>query len=295
MKSAQQKKKSDRFGERMAKRMAGLSPGLKAVLLYIDGNRREVIELSALEIAAQTNTSDATVIRAVQAIGFEGLRDLKMTLKSTMDGALSSADKMEVTTQALSEDLSSTIDYVLESHRDGTAQLGSDANRAAFSDAIDLLKDAGRIGVFGIGASGILSDYAARLFSRNGFPSYALNRTGIALAEQLLAIEQGDVLIMMGQANAHREGAAAIAEAHRLGVKIILLTAIPTAAFRDDAEVVILVPRGNADRVPLHGTVLLCLEVIILGLAATASEKSNASLRRLHGFQSSIRKKPRKY
>ncbi len=53
--------------------------------------------------------------------------------------------------------------------------------------------------LFGIGASGILAEYTARLFSRIGLPAYVMNRTGFSLAEQLIGLQRGDVLIMMGQ------------------------------------------------------------------------------------------------
>ena len=40
-----------------------------------------VLEQTAMEIAATLNTSDATVIRAIQALGFAGLRDLNALWK----------------------------------------------------------------------------------------------------------------------------------------------------------------------------------------------------------------------
>ncbi|SUX87077.1 Uncharacterised protein [Citrobacter koseri] len=52
----------------------------------------------------------------------------------------------------------------------------------------------------------------------------AFNRTGINLAEQLIALQRGDVLIMMAQKSPHREGLTTIREAKRLGVPVILLT-----------------------------------------------------------------------
>jgi hypothetical protein len=36
---------------------------------------------------------------------------------------------------------------------------------------------------------------AARLFSRIGLPAYVMNRTGFSLAEQLIGLQRGDVLI----------------------------------------------------------------------------------------------------
>lgn len=57
-------RRTDRFGEQLRKRRDRLSPGLLAVAEYIDGHRHTVLAKSALEIGFETNTSDATVIRA---------------------------------------------------------------------------------------------------------------------------------------------------------------------------------------------------------------------------------------
>ncbi|MCP6559620.1 MurR/RpiR family transcriptional regulator, partial [Klebsiella pneumoniae] len=79
-------------------------------------------------------------------------------------------------------------------------------NRAAVAQAVALLSEARQVAIFGIGASGILAEYTGRLFSRIGLPSSVLNRTGFSLAEQLIGLQRGDVMIMMGQKSPHREG-----------------------------------------------------------------------------------------
>lgn len=67
----------DVYGERLRNRVAQLPAGLQTVAWYINDNRQRVLDSTALDIAALTGTSDATVIRAVQGLGFAGLRDLK--------------------------------------------------------------------------------------------------------------------------------------------------------------------------------------------------------------------------
>ena len=99
-----------------------------------------------------------------------------------------------------------------------------------------------------------------------------MNRTGFSLAEQLIGLQRGDVLIMMGQ-NPHREGLTTLREAKRLGIPTILLTGRWTRASAE-AQVVIDVPRGgDSSRMPLHGTVLVCLEMIVLSVASTTPQK----------------------
>lgn len=146
-------------------------------------------------------------------------------------------------------------------------------------------------GNFGIGASGVLADYTVRLLSRIGLPAVAFNRTGINLAEQLIALQRGDVLIMMAQKSPHREGLTTIREAVRLGVPVILLTNALDSRFSKEADVVINVPRGGENgKMPLHGTVLVCLEMIVLSVASTAPQRSIKSVKRINELYRGIGK-----
>jgi DNA-binding MurR/RpiR family transcriptional regulator len=156
---------------------------------------------------------------------------------------------------------------------------------------VALLSDARQVGIFGIGASGILAEYTARLFSRIGLPAYVMNRTGFSLAEQLIGLQRGDVLIMMGQKSPHREGLTTLREAKRLGIPTILLTQAVDSRFSQEAQVVIDVPRGgDSSRMPLHGTVLVCLEMIVLSVASTTPQKTVKSLKRINDLHRAIGK-----
>jgi Transcriptional regulators len=64
------KRRVDLFGERLRHRSAQLSPRLLAVVQWIDDHREAVLDHTAMEIAHATQTSDATVVRAIQALGF---------------------------------------------------------------------------------------------------------------------------------------------------------------------------------------------------------------------------------
>ncbi len=291
MVAAAKPKKSppDVYGERFRSRSHLLSPRLLAVAAYLHENRHVIMEHTALQIAAATQTSDATVVRAIQALGFTGLRDLKRTLENHYGPTLSSKDKMSSTVLALAEGLDASIDFVLQGHQRGCMALAEPHNRQAMAHALALLQGARQVGIFGIGASSILADYAARLFSRIGTPAYPLNRTGVALAEQLIGMRSGDVLIMMAQRKAHREGLATLREAKRLGVPAILLTWADGSQFCRQADTVILIPRGGeGSSVPLHGTVLVCLEMMILALASTTPRVSIAAMERMHDIYHAI-------
>jgi len=284
------KNRVDVYGERFRARAHTLSPRLQAVARYINENRDVVLERTAIEIAAATQTSDATVVRAIQALGFAGLRDLKQTLEHWFGPAISSAEKMSSTVNALACDVNSGIDFVLEGHQHTCEVLSAPDNRYAIAQAVALLVEARQVAIFGIGASGILAEYTARLFSRIGLPATPLNRTGIALAEQLINLQRGDVLIMMAQKSAHREGLTTLKETRRLGIPVILLTNATDSRFSQQADVVIQVPRGGEKgKIPLHGTVLLCLEMIVLSVASATSQQAIKTVKRINEFHRGLK------
>jgi DNA-binding MurR/RpiR family transcriptional regulator len=195
------------------------------------------------------------------------------------------------TVNALSCDVNSSIDFVLEGHQRACEVLSRPANRAAVAQAVALLSEARQVAIFGIGASGILAEYTGRLFSRIGLPSCVLNRTGFSLAEQLISLQRGDVMIMMGQKSPHREGMTALREARRLGIPTILLTQAVDSRFSQEAQVVIDVPRGGDNGlVPLHGTVLVCLEMLVLSVATTTPQRTMKSMKRINELHKAIGK-----
>ncbi|EMM2467456.1 TPA: MurR/RpiR family transcriptional regulator [Raoultella ornithinolytica] len=286
-----EKGRVDLFGERFRARAHQLSPRLLAVVSYINENREVVLERTAMEIAAATQTSDATVVRAIQALGFAGLRELKQTMERWFGPSITSSEKMLSTVNALSCDVNSSIDFVLEGHQRACEVLSRPTNRTAVAQAVALLSEARQVAIFGIGASGILAEYTGRLFSRIGLPSSVLNRTGFSLAEQLIGLQRGDVMIMMGQKSPHREGMTALREARRLGIPTILLTQAVDSRFSQEAQVVIDVPRGGDNgRVPLHGTVLVCLEMLVLSVATTTPQRTMKSMKRINELHKAIGK-----
>ncbi|MCE0491304.1 MurR/RpiR family transcriptional regulator [Pantoea sp. Mb-10] len=282
--------RADILGERYRARAGALSASLQKVARYLHENREAVVEATALDIAAATGTSDATVIRTIQVLGFAGLRDLKATLTAWFGPALNAEEKMRATVDTLACDIDSSLDFVVQGHQRACTTLSAPSNRQALAEAVALLVDARQVALFGINASGILAEYSARLFTRIGVPAVALNRSGIALAERLIALQRGDVLIMMAQKSAHREGMTTLKEAKRLGIPVILLTQALDSAFAQQADVVINVPRGGeGGLVPLHGTVLVCLEMLILSVASARSARTVKTMKRIHDLNRALK------
>ncbi len=278
---------ADRVGERIAKQHAKLSPALGKVAEYINTHRQAVMEMTAAELGIAVGTSDATVIRAVQALGFASIRELKQELASATGFGSTPADNMVRTLAAL-PDHNMAVRHVLTTHSELMAGI-SDAECRQMQAAISILAGALRIGFYGIGPSAALAQYAHFNFVRAGCRGILLDACGIALADQLLDLDGVAALLMFAYGAAYPEAEATIAEARRLAIPIVLFSDSLDDRLAREAEVLIPIPRGRAGSMALHGATLVCVEAILLGVIAKNTTRAMVTLRKLDELRWTLR------
>jgi hypothetical protein len=158
----------------------------RRVVRFIDENRQTVLASSAAALGSYVGTSDATVVRTIQALGFAGLGDLKRAILKSTDKVSTPADHMRRTLADLEKTTGQAFDSVLLAHSDGLAVLNSERCRTQIAAAVGLLDVSERIAVFGIGPSAALASYVSISLARSGRPSRTISATGSMLADQLL-------------------------------------------------------------------------------------------------------------
>lgn len=267
---------------------AQLSPLRRRVARLLADEQPFVLASSAAELAARARTSDATVVRTVQALGFEGLAQLKRAIAAGLAMTPTSTDALRATLAQTGADMGRAVGLAMDLQRQAVEDLATDASRELLRSAVDLLHPARRIVVFGIGPSAPLAQYVALLLGRSGRSARALNATGIALADQLLDLQPEDVLLVMAYGQAYPEVSTLFAEAQRLSLPMVLFTDSLDPKLAADAAVVVPARRGHATQAALHGATLVALEAVALGLAAGQGERAIATLERLHELRHSI-------
>lgn len=279
---------SDPFQRRVAAARGTLAPAGRRVVEFIDRNRLTVLASSAADMAASIGTSDATIVRTVQALGFSGLDDLRQTLIAGIEGQSRAVSGLRRTLADVGPDAAHAIDVVLEVHREGVATLQSAETRVSIGAAAQVLHEVQRINLFGIGPTAALARYAAILLTRTGRRARVLDATGLALADQMLDLRVGDGLLMMAYSQPYREVTALCREARRLSLPSVLITDSADNRLAQLAALVVPVPRGRADRVALHGATFVALEALILALAASAPNSALTTLERLSDLRTSV-------
>lgn len=283
---------ADKLGKRIRARMNGLAPSLVRVIKFIDANRLDAMTKSAVELGAMIGTSDASVIRAVKAIGFDGLKDLKQELAATFGHGHSAADNMARTLTGMGDSHEAAIDCVLGDHDVAFSALTSPETRTQILAAVKTLSTARRVGIFGLGPSSCLARYFALQLTRSGRQAYVFDGSGSSLPDQLLSMQDVDVVVMLAYGRPYREANACIAEARRLRKRIILLTDYTEKGFTSHVTMVVNVHRGQAGRVALHGATFVCLETIALALAHRNKLRAITTLERLNALRKSVGRTP---
>jgi DNA-binding MurR/RpiR family transcriptional regulator len=251
------------------------------VAKFIDENRQIVLASSAAALGARIGTSDATVLRTVQTLGFTGLADLKSAILKS--GAASTpADDMRRTLVDLKKATGEALDGILRAHAEGLDVLRSRKCRAQIAAGVRALDGAERIAVFGIGPSSALASYVSILLTRSGRRSRTMSATGSMLADQLLDLGAGDALLILAYGRLYREVRAVLAEARALRLPTVLVTEADDTPLARLADVSVAIPRGRPGQMALHGATLVGLEALVLSLAAAKPDAALASLDNLN-------------
>ena len=283
---------ADGFRARLDGLGAGLAPSLLKVARFMDRHRARVLAASAADIAGLVGTSDATVVRTARALGYAGLPELKRALADALaevsDEPSTPADEMRRTLGEVGADVGRAVDAVLDAQEAALRVLRAPGTRDAMAAAVAALDRAGRIALFGVGPTAHLVRYAAVPLGRAGRRTLLLDRTGRGLADQLLDLGRGDVLLALAYGRPYREIAVVLGEARRLGLPAVLMTGEGDHRLAALADVVLKVPRGAAGRAALHGGTMAALEALVLGLMAAAGDGSLATLDRLGALRAEL-------
>jgi DNA-binding MurR/RpiR family transcriptional regulator len=233
-------------------RLQGAYSGLRAaeqrVADFILAHPDELIYLTVTELAERTNTSESTVVRLCQKIGYKGYQEFKIVL---------ARDLVEPPTEIHAaiepgDDVATVKNKVFQANAQALRDTLEVLDDAQLQRAVEALAAAARVEIYGVGGSGPLAQDAYHKFLKLGLRSIALSDGDLmAMSSSLLGPEDvalgishtgasRDVTDALGRAKAN--GATAICITHRPASPItkvsdiVLVTAAQQTAFRSDAS-----------------------------------------------------------
>ncbi|MGH3565645.1 MAG: MurR/RpiR family transcriptional regulator [Pseudonocardia sp.] len=264
--------------------LPGLAPAQRQVARFFTEHAAALGFYSAAEIAERLGTSDATVVRTAQALGYRGLADLKRALRAETS-ATPTPDRRLAATLRHGTDPAEVLDHVLDVHR-AALELAREELRAPFPAAVALLGAADRVVLTGTGPSAGVADYGAVLLGRIGRTVATITATGVAAADQALTLRRGDALVLLAYARLHHHAAVLLDTAQRRGVPVVLFTDVLTTVA--GVDLVLTCPRGLPGENSSHAMTVLLLDALAVALAAADRPRATSALRELNRLRAAL-------
>jgi len=253
--------------ERISAARAGLSPAEERAADFFVQHREEVVFLSAMEIASRLDTSDATVIRAAQSLGYSGLSDLKAELREALQTRATPTLRLGRSLEDLGEEPLAVLDHVLATEIQLLHDAKATLRTADFDRALDLLASADRVVVQGLGPNAPLAEYFAARLRRIRRPANAVSARGQALADSLLELRRGEVVVVLAYDRANPEALILLERARELRVPSILITDTLGLALAGQFTVALSARRAGGGMFHLSAITVVILDALLFGLA----------------------------
>jgi DNA-binding MurR/RpiR family transcriptional regulator len=263
-----------------------LSPVLQRIVDHLLGAGPEVVLLSAAELAAEIGTSDASIIRTAKALGYAGLDELRRAISAAgRDPSLEERLRHSLAEGVTDE---SILDALIRHHLASLDALARGVGPELLHRAVVVLAEAARIVWCGTGPSAAVAEYGAILASRLGRPSTSAGGSGTRLADELLAIGPGDVVVIFSYGHANDRPRPVVERCEELAVPTVLITDSAPRWLRDRVTTVLPCGRGAPDYFSSHAATLVLIEALVLNLAALDPRRAEASLAVLNDLRASV-------
>jgi DNA-binding MurR/RpiR family transcriptional regulator len=270
------------FEQRVARHYGRLRPAERRVVDYFRANREQVLVASALTIAERIETSDATVVRATKALGYTGLDALRQSLATELRSSLSQAERLSRTLGEAGGTINGAFETSLATHLQCLQSLRDRIGTAQFERFVNGIATARRVAIFGIGPSSAIANYFVIQLNRFGIDGLTLSQTGLLFADELRKLRRDDVLVILAYGQLYAEVAALLERSEQLRLKAYLITDTLANTLHQRVEMVLSVPRGQADMLSMHTTTLGFLEAVLVGVATARPNETLASLNGLN-------------
>jgi DNA-binding MurR/RpiR family transcriptional regulator len=268
-----------------------LSPSEKRVAQYILDNPADISHLSIGELSDKSGSSEATVVRLCKILGYNGYKDLKISI--TKDIAYMSRDDEDeqYTDVEPGDELKSIIQNISYNNKksiDDTLQIIS---YKAIEDTVEAIAAAQRIEFYGVGASYIIAFDAVQKFSR-------INKIALSYPDPHLQIasaanlKKGDVAIAISYSGETKDTYDSICVAKESGAKTISITKFGQSSISDVCDINLFVSAPEISiRSGAMSSRIAQLNVIDVLFAGVASKSFEQIKKHLSKTRKAIREK----
>lgn len=237
----------------------------KKLAHYIIENVNNIVYASVQDIAAKTNVSPAAVIRFSKKLGYNGFAELKIDL------AKDNTEEVPLFSEKIcqNDSLKTIVKKSKASDASAVEQTYKLLRTETLNDAVQAMKNAKRIYLFGIGSSGICCYDLAQKLSRVGYDIVFYNDFHIQLAATT-CITKEDVALAISYSGNTKEINVAMEHAKNQGAATISITQFIKSPLLKFSDLVLYIPSQEKDlrlgAVSSRNASLILTDLLYLGM-----------------------------
>ena len=265
-----------------------LPPTARRIADFIIGNASDVIHMSVTEVAERSGASEGSVISLCQTLGARGFQQVKIAL----------ARELVQPVQFIHEDLlpgdtmQAVVDKVFQSNLNALQDTLKALDVGAVQQAVDAIRLAKRVEVFGIGSAATIAEDAHYRLLRIGIPSRASVDSHVqAITASLCTPEV--VVITISHSGSTIETLTATRLAKEAGATTIVVTNFGKSPILAHADIVLNTlareTQFRTEAMTSRIAQLAVIDALIAGLALADHDRSTATIAKTFEVLSSKR------
>ena len=227
---------------------------------------------SAADLGQQSKTSNATVVRTLQSLGYSGLSELKQEIATPLTSAVSPEIRLQQRIDHLGQDLE-RIQQEIWSEAQGLIDLGRTANNSeTLSDAINILIHSRTVYSYGLGTSVAAADHLAIRLGRTGIATRRFSSDGFRLADDMMHIGNQDTVVIFAPGRVTRDIEALLNQALLVGAKTIVVTDHMHEKLSQEVSVILRAPLTPTGLTSESLTATLVADILAQGITAVGPD-----------------------
>ncbi len=223
-------------------RIRSLLPGLaraeQRVAKVVLDSPHTVARRSITEVAEAAGTSETTVTRFCKAIGVGGYPELRIALAADTARTEARVDRDLGGEIAPDDDLKTVVGKVTFADARAVEETAEQVDIDVLAKVVQAVASAGRVDVYGVGASAFVAADLQQKLHRIGRVSFAWNDTHIMLTSAAV-LSPGDVAVGISHTGATADTVEALRTAREHGATTVALTNYPTSPIAEVADLVL--------------------------------------------------------
>jgi DNA-binding MurR/RpiR family transcriptional regulator len=215
--------------------LPGLAPAEQRVARVVLGDPAAVARRSISDVAEAAGTSETTVTRFCKAVGLGGYPQLRIALAAATARTQARADHHLGSDITAADDLAQVVGKVAFADARAVEETAGQLDVEALRHVVDAVASAGRVDIYGTGASAFVAADLQQKLHRIGRVSFSWSDTHIMLTSAAV-LGAGDVAFGLSHTGATTDTIEALRVARQHGATTVVLTNHPRSPITEVAD-----------------------------------------------------------